>query len=98
MAPVWRECLDNNGDQVHVASRCRLSGIEFELLGSVKENLLKSLSFPNVTWLLGASFVHDTADGIDSNGHKSSSLMNPEFVCERWIDASEYGVAAGRDT
>ena len=46
-----RECWDNNADQVHVASRCRLSGIEFELLGSVQENLLKSLSFPNVTGL-----------------------------------------------
>ena len=35
----------------------------------------QSLSFPNVTGLLGASFVHDTADGIDSNGHESSSLV-----------------------
>ena len=31
---------------MHVASRCRLSGIEFELLGSVPENLLKASAFP----------------------------------------------------
>ena len=83
---------------MHVASQCRLSGIEFELLGSVPENLLKRFSFPNVTGLYGASFVHGMADGIDSNGHESSSLMNPGFVCERWMDASEYGIATGRDT
>ena len=33
---------------------------------------------------------------MDSNGHESSSLMNPGFVCEGWMDASEYGVATGR--
>ena len=33
--------------------------------------------------------MHDTADGIDSNGHESSSLMNPGFVCERWMDSSD---------
>ena len=68
----------------HVESRCRLSGKEFDFRGSVPETLLKSLSFP--------------ADGMDSNGHESSSLMNPGFVCDRWMDASEYGVATGRDT
>ena len=83
---------------MHVASRCRLSRIEFELLGSVPENLLKGISFSNVTGLLGASCVHDTADGNDSYGHESSSLMNPGFVCERWMDASEYDIATGRDT
>ena len=42
--------------------------------------------------------MHDTADGIDSNGHESSSMMNPGFVCERWMDASESGRATGSDT
>ena len=40
-----------SGDQVHVASQCRLSVIEFQLLGSFQENLLKILRFPNVTGL-----------------------------------------------
>ena len=40
--------------------------------------------------------MHVTADGIDSNGHESSSLMNLGFVCERWIDTFEYGVAMGK--
>ena len=49
--PSLERMLRQQRDQVHVAFRCRLSGIEFELLGSVPENLQKSLSFPNVTGL-----------------------------------------------
>ena len=41
--------------------------------------------------------MNDRANGIDSNFHEFSPLMNPSFVCERWMDASEYGVATGRD-